>query len=238
LNLKIEGRFNIITIVFRKCILTVHFLWFITDLYNFHAELKNENEFLKSKIIGKNQEVGIEEKLKALKLGDNNEELKFANKKKNKSGPNASQEQMLNYIKSYINRNKTNINKEDFKEFSDIKLSYNQLEKEERSVLIKNLLLSMKGPASEKLSKNYIKFYYFMNSFDDRKDFETELKVMIKRVGGIDHTKVIKIIELFYLIHKCCRKNSWKLSDIPPSYFKNINTEGFNEIISYLENIE
>ena len=186
------------------------------------------------------QEVEIEEQLKALKLGDENEEFKFKNKKKNKSGPNADQDQMFNFIISYIERNKTDRNKEDFEEFLNMKLKYGQIkEKEKRNITIKGLLLSMKGPASEKLSQNYINFYYFMNSYDDRKDFETDLKEIIKKIGGtINYTKVVKIIELFYLIHKCSRKNAWKLSDIPPSYLKNINADGYNEIISYLENIE
>ncbi|RIA85370.1 hypothetical protein C1645_830890 [Glomus cerebriforme] len=153
-------------------------------------ELRFENDFLKSKL---NQEVDkIDERFKSLKLEYQNEDelFKVKNKKKNISSSNASQKEMFNHIINYINRIKTDRYKEDFKDFFNTKLKYDQLkENGDRKLIIKNLLLSMKGHASAELSKTYLNFYYFMNSYDDKKDFESDLKETCEKFSSIYYKK-------------------------------------------------
>ena len=127
----------------------------------------------------------------------------------------------LNYIKNKKARYKKE--KEDFLTFTEV--DYIE-EKDERLKKLKSFINSFKGGACETLNGNYIKFIKFYETYNDKNQFDEELAETMQMLNNKNHiSKIVKPAELFYFIHKCCIKDSWKSALIPPSYLRNINKD-------------
>lgn len=91
---------------------------------------------------------------------------------------------------------------------------------------------------SSKRNTSYVKLFLFYETYDDQErqdEFFNDLEEAAKKEGIKYHyLKIFKSCELFYYIHKSCKKNVYKSCDLPAYFFRDLNNEFRKKIYDLL----
>ncbi|CAB4426899.1 unnamed protein product [Rhizophagus irregularis] len=169
----------------------------------------------------------------------------------------ASQDEMANRIIDFFNDNKA-VEGEEVEDFQNFEVTYD-IEESNRKILLKSLLDKMTGKASISLYRTVIELLLLRDKYninydiddnddeedndedDDSYDYDEsskgekrllkELKSVI--TSTLRASSVLKISKRFCFIVSKCKKNGWENCKVPPSFWRFISNDSWeNKIVN------